>query len=92
MLRYERILDLAEIHCDLGTDSRGRKSFEFDNYGVVAFARVVERAAYKAAIKACEDEQVDAESSGSHLDVTYNNAVKDCADAIRSLMTQEQPK
>lgn len=91
MLRDDRILDLAEIHCDLDTDSRGRKSFEFDNHGVVAFARAVEQAAYEAAIKACMEERVDADATQSDEDEAYNLACVHCSEAIRSLM-QEQPK
>ena len=61
-----------------------------DSMDVHQFARAVERAAYEAAIKACNNERVDAESTGAKEDYAYNAAIRHCADAIRSLM--EQPK
>lgn len=51
---------------------------------VFAFARAVEAAAYDAAIKACNNERVDAESTGAKEDYAYNAAIQHCADAIRS--------
>ena len=62
------------------------RSFEQD----IECARAVEQAAYAAAIKACNNERVDAESTGAKEDYAYNAAIRHCADAIRSLM--EQPK
>lgn len=84
MLTDDRILDLAEIHCDLDTDSLGRKSFEFDNHGIVAFTHAVEQAAYERAAKACEERAGPIE--------TYNRAYPhylECAAAIRALAAKE---
>lgn len=52
------------------------------------YARAVERAAYEAAIKVCEE--VKCEDTGTAGDEAYNEAVIDCQCAIESLM--EQPK
>ena len=58
------------------------------------FARAVEAAAYVASIKACEGlENRVISTHPARIEFDPNSLMaRKCADVIRSLMTQEQPK
>ena len=69
-------------------------STEADEMDLYAFARAVERAAYEAAIKACESlENRVISTHPARIEFDPNSLMaRKCADVIRSLMTQEHPK
>ena len=78
------------------TITRWKDGIDID-YPVLAvekFASAVERAAYEAAIKACESlENRVISTHPARIEFDPNSLMaRKCADVIRSLMTQEQPK
>ena len=41
MMTREEVIRLAQQYCDYSSDSKGRESFEFDDYGLYHFAQLV---------------------------------------------------
>jgi hypothetical protein len=88
---------LAIKHADTFADTRGRESFDFDNYGLAAYTVEVERAARAAALREaaemCDGIERDrkAYSESAEIDEVESEHVlsqaigaADCAIALRA--------
>ena len=54
-MNRDDIIRMAQEVADIQTDSRGRKEFIFDSYGVERFAELVAAAEREACAKVCDE-------------------------------------
>ena len=84
----------AKLYTAMPDDYRYGHVYGYTADQMREYARAVEQAAYEAAIKACESlENRVISTHPARIEFDPNSLMaRKCADVIRSLMTQEQPK
>jgi hypothetical protein len=80
-MTQDEIIEMARQTGDATKDARGRESFDFDSYGLEAFAKLVAAKEREACAKVCEDKDAVWKKAGLWR---VNHEYKECADAIRA--------
>ena len=63
-MTQDEIIEMARQTGDTTKDARGRESFDFDSYGLEAFAKLVAAKEREACAKVCEESNDMASSYG----------------------------
>ena len=82
-MTQDEIMEMARKAGDLVIDARGRMDFSFDEYGLVAFAKLVAAKEREACAKVCDElpaPNVYSDSDKGMWDITSLA----CGDAIRA--------
>ena len=84
----EEVIRLAKNYCDYSSDSKGRESFEFDDYGLYFFAELVAAAEREAILELRNHEDVLAPVGQSAWGEAYQDGwiagVQEYVDQIRA--------
>lgn len=77
-------MSAARQTADVTADARGRETFSFDEYGVKAFAKLIEARTREECAAACDDVEEPA-WYGYECPNTFQDGRSACASAIRAM-------